>query len=195
MRGSDVACRSGGVVVEVRGARPRAVPVLARYHGLLLAAAAFAGTGLVTGGTRPGPPEHHHPADPLAGRRDRAAPAGDQPAAGDLAGDCAGLLGLATFMHAAGITCSQRLGDLLATLEPAGEARRSGCSGGTRDQRGPLAGLEEIIDASGVAPRIEALLPIGVRHRQLRVRTLLAGHGAGPGRSPARAPDPGPRTR
>jgi hypothetical protein len=39
----------------------------------------------------------------------------------------------------------------------------------------PLAALEEIIDASGVAPRIEQLLPIGVRHRQLRVRTLLAG--------------------
>jgi hypothetical protein len=33
-----------------------------------------------------------------------------------------------------------------------------------------LARIEEIIDASGVAPRIEALLPIGVRHRQLRVR-------------------------
>ena len=39
----------------------------------------------------------------------------------------------------------------------------------------PAGPLEEIIDASGVAPRIEALLPIGVRHRQLRVRTLLAG--------------------
>jgi hypothetical protein len=39
----------------------------------------------------------------------------------------------------------------------------------------PLAAFEEIIDASGVAPRIEALLPAGVRHRQLRVRTLLAG--------------------
>jgi hypothetical protein len=39
----------------------------------------------------------------------------------------------------------------------------------------PLAVFEEIIDASGVAPQIEALLPIGVRHRQLRVRTLLAG--------------------
>jgi hypothetical protein len=39
----------------------------------------------------------------------------------------------------------------------------------------PLARLEEIIDASGVAPRIETLLPIGVRHRQLQVRTLLAG--------------------
>ena len=39
----------------------------------------------------------------------------------------------------------------------------------------PLAVFEEIIDASGVAPRIEAMLPTGVRHRQLRVRTLLAG--------------------
>ncbi len=39
----------------------------------------------------------------------------------------------------------------------------------------PLARIEEITGASGIAPRIEALLPIGVRHRQLRVRTLLAG--------------------
>ena len=39
----------------------------------------------------------------------------------------------------------------------------------------PLATLEEIIDNSGIAPRVEAMLPIGVRHRQLRVRTLLAG--------------------
>ena len=39
----------------------------------------------------------------------------------------------------------------------------------------PLGALEEIIDASGVAPQVEALLPIGVRRRQLRVRTLLAG--------------------
>jgi len=39
----------------------------------------------------------------------------------------------------------------------------------------PLAVFEEVIDASGVAPRIEAMLPIGVRARQLSVRTLLAG--------------------
>jgi hypothetical protein len=39
----------------------------------------------------------------------------------------------------------------------------------------PLAAFEEIIDASGVAPRIEAALPIGLRRRQLSVRTLLAG--------------------
>jgi len=38
-----------------------------------------------------------------------------------------------------------------------------------------LAASEEVIDASGVAARIEALLPAGVRPRQLRVRTLLAG--------------------
>ena len=38
-----------------------------------------------------------------------------------------------------------------------------------------LAAFEEIIDASGVAPRIEALLPAGVRRRQLSIRTLLAG--------------------
>jgi hypothetical protein len=35
--------------------------------------------------------------------------------------------------------------------------------------------FEEVIDTSGVAARIEVLLPVGVRPRQLRVRTLLAG--------------------
>jgi len=39
----------------------------------------------------------------------------------------------------------------------------------------PLAAFEEIIDASGVAARIETMLPVGVRSRQLKVRTLLAG--------------------
>jgi hypothetical protein len=39
----------------------------------------------------------------------------------------------------------------------------------------PLAAWEQIIDASGAAPRIEAMLPAGARSRQLTVRTLLAG--------------------
>ncbi len=39
----------------------------------------------------------------------------------------------------------------------------------------PLRVLEEIAGRSGVAPRIEPLLPIGVRARQLLVRTLLLG--------------------
>ena len=39
----------------------------------------------------------------------------------------------------------------------------------------PVTVFEEVIDASGVAPRIEAMLPMGVRSRQLAVRALLAG--------------------
>ena len=39
----------------------------------------------------------------------------------------------------------------------------------------PLAPFEEVIDTSGTAARIEAMLPTGVRRRQLSVRTLLAG--------------------
>jgi hypothetical protein len=38
-----------------------------------------------------------------------------------------------------------------------------------------LARLERIVDASGAAERIEAMLRVGVRRRQLRVRTLLLG--------------------
>jgi integrase len=122
VRGTDVACRSGGVVVSVPGARPRTVPVLARYHARLLAAAAFAGTGLVCGGADPG---RRNITNPLV----RALDGGTGLPRLDTSrlratwlADCAELLGLATFMHAAGISCSQRLGDLVAGLEPAGEA-------------------------------------------------------------------------
>ncbi len=38
-----------------------------------------------------------------------------------------------------------------------------------------LARLEAIVDDAGVAPRLEALLPLGVRARQLSVRTMLVG--------------------
>src|SRR5712671_5145256 len=132
VRGTDVACRSGGVLVEVRGARPRAVPVLARYHQRLLAAAAFAGPGLVTGGTSA---VRKNVTTPLT--RSLAGGAGlPRLEASRLRmtwlADCARLLGLATFMHAAGITCSQRLGDLLAALEPAGEAEAVALLGARR---------------------------------------------------------------
>jgi hypothetical protein len=39
----------------------------------------------------------------------------------------------------------------------------------------PLTVLENIIDGSGAAPRIQAMLPAAVRHRQLTARTLLVG--------------------
>jgi hypothetical protein len=121
VRGTDVAGRSGGVLVSVRGARPRTVPVLARYHARLLAAAAFAGTGLICGGADPG---RRNLTNPLI----RALDGGGGLPRLDTSrlratwlADCAELLGLATFMHAAGISCSQRLGDLIAGLEPGSE--------------------------------------------------------------------------
>ena len=132
MRGTDVACRSGGVIVTVRGARPRMVPVLARYHARLLAAAAFAGTGLICGGADPG---RRNLTNPLI----RALDGGGGLPRLDTSRlratwlrDCAELLGLATFMHAAGISCSQRLGDLIAGLEPGSEDEAVRLLGATR---------------------------------------------------------------
>jgi len=132
VRGTDIACRSGGVIIDVRGARPRAVPVLARYHEPLLAAAAFAGGQLVTGGTS-------------AVRKNITTPLTRSLAGGTglprletsrlrmtWLAEVARLLGLATFMHAAGITCSQRLGDLLAVLDPADEATAVALLGAAR---------------------------------------------------------------
>ncbi len=121
-RGADIACRSGGVVVQVRGPRARAVPVLARYHAPLLAAARFAGAALICGGDDPG---RRNLTNPLISALDGG---GGLPRLdtsrlrATWLADCADLLGLATFMAAAGISCSQRLGDLVAGLEPGGEA-------------------------------------------------------------------------
>ena len=96
--------------------------VLARYHARLLASAAFAGERLVTGGTDPA---RKNVTTPLTG----SLPGGTGLHRLDTSrlratwlADCAELLGLATFMAAAGISCSQRLGDLVAGLEPGGEA-------------------------------------------------------------------------
>ena len=132
VRGSDITRRSGGVVVEVRGRRPRVVPVLARYHDLLLASAAFAGDRLVTGGRDP---DRRNLATPLL----RALDGGtglprletSRLRATWLA-DCAQQIGLAAFMHAAGITCSQRLGDLIAGLDPGSEAQAVRLLGGNQ---------------------------------------------------------------
>ena len=67
-------------------ARPRAVPVLARYHEPLLESAAFAGERLITGGTDPARHNITTPLTCVAGRRHRAATAGHLPAARHLAG-------------------------------------------------------------------------------------------------------------
>ncbi len=140
----------------------------------MLASAEFAGTGLITGGRDP------------ARRNITTA------LTGALAGgtglprlevsrlrstwlaEAAALIGLPAFMRAAGITCSQRLGDMTATLRP-WHRGRDGRAAGRDPVTITLAVLEAIIDGSGIALRVEILLPAGVRHRQLRVRTLILG--------------------
>ena len=108
------------------------MPVLARYQSRLLAAAPSAGNALICGGADPG---RRNLTNPLI----RALDGGPGLPRLDTSrlratwlADCAQLLGLATFMHAAGISCSQRLGDLLAGLEPAGEAEAVRLLGATR---------------------------------------------------------------
>jgi len=108
--------------VQATGRRPRVVPVLARYHAPLLAAARFAGAAPITGGQDP---DRRNLANPLITALDGGTglPRLDTSRLrATWLADCAELLGLATFMAAAGISCSQRLGDLVAGLEPAGEA-------------------------------------------------------------------------
>jgi hypothetical protein len=132
VRGTDVACRSGGVLVAVRGPRARMVPVLSRYQDRLLAAAESAGSAPVCGGTETG---RRNITTPLVRSLDGG---GGLPRldtsrlrATWLAG-CGELLGLAAFMRAAGISCSQRLGDLVAGLEPGGEEQAVALLGAAR---------------------------------------------------------------
>ena len=132
VRGTDITARSGGVVVTVRGARPRTVPVLARYHGPLLESATFAGGQLITGGTDPRRNNITSPLiSALAGGTGLPRLDTSRLRATWLA-EAAALIGLPAFMHAAGISCSQRLGDIIAALEPGGEAGAVALLGGQR---------------------------------------------------------------
>lgn len=121
VRGHDVVRRSGGVVVSVGGSRDRVVPVLKRYHELVVASAVFAGNGYVTGGEEPA-------------RRNVTAPLVSKLSGGihleridtgrlrsTWLSECARLIGLRGFLDAAGVSCSQRLGDVVATLAPPSE--------------------------------------------------------------------------
>jgi hypothetical protein len=120
-RGTDVVRRSGGLVAEVRGARQRAVPVLARYQPRLAGAAAFAGDQFLAGGEKP---ERGNITNPLtrslAGGGGLPALDSSRLRASWLA-ETAALIGLPAFLHAAGISCCQRLGDIAATLDPGSE--------------------------------------------------------------------------
>jgi hypothetical protein len=131
VRGSDVVARSGGLVVTIFGRAPRVVPVLPAYHGLLQASAAFFGEGYVTGGE-------------LAARHNVTTPLVSKLSGGrhlerlevsrlraTWVANCAARIGLKAFMAAAGITCSQRLGDVVASLPLASEQEMVALLGAT----------------------------------------------------------------
>jgi integrase len=132
VRGTDVVSRSGGVVVAVRGRRPRTVPVRAWCAPRLVEVAGAGGTSILVGGA-----DVH--------RRNVTAPLTSSLSGGaDLPRielgrlratwlcDVAGAIGLRAFMDAAGITCSQRLGDLVAGLDAVCEEEAVALLGGGR---------------------------------------------------------------
>ena len=130
VHGSDVVQRAGGVLVLVSGRRARSVPVLVGYHERLLEAAWSAGERLIVGGFDPG---RRNISDELCaalsadGSLPRLEP-------GRLRStwlvSCAERIGLSAFMQAAGIRCSQRLGDLAAELPAATECELVALLGG-----------------------------------------------------------------
>lgn len=119
--GDDVVCRSGGLIVVIGGARARNVPVLGGFHEPLEQAAAFAGDGYLVGGSAAG---RKNLTDALSAAlcSDAGLP---RLQAGRLRATwlcrCAEMIGLQTFMAAAGVRCSQRLGDLVSHLPAAAE--------------------------------------------------------------------------
>jgi hypothetical protein len=120
--GRHVHERSGGVVVEVTGAHPRVVPVRRELAPRALAAAREAADGFMVGGADPG---RRNVTSALIASLAKG-PDLERLSLARLRATwvarCAADIGLATFMAAAGVRCSQRLGDVVATLEVADEA-------------------------------------------------------------------------
>lgn len=130
--GRHVLARHGGLIVVVDGPRARTVPVLARYQARLVDAAAFAADSFVCGGTSPT-------------RRNVTANLVGRVAGGTELGrlDVGRLrstwlaehlqrLGLAALLAAAGVSCSQRIGDLARQLPAPEEASLIELLGGRR---------------------------------------------------------------
>jgi hypothetical protein len=122
VRGHDVVARSGGLLVVVGGSKSRVVPVLARYQGVLRQSADFAAEGYVIGSKKT---FRHNVTTPLvsslAGGVDLPRLDTGRLRASWLR-DCAEAIGLSSFLAAAGITCSQRLGDIAAGVAWRSEA-------------------------------------------------------------------------
>jgi integrase len=132
VRGKDVTSRHGGVVVEVSGPRRRSVPVLARFADRALAAASYSREDFIVGGVD------------LKRRNVTSRLIASMSGGGDLPRleiprlratwlETVGtLIGLPTFMAAAGVSCSQRLGDVVCRIAPLDEKDAVSLLGGIR---------------------------------------------------------------
>jgi hypothetical protein len=132
VRGRDVTSRHGGVVVTVSGPKPRSVPVLARFAERALAAASFSKEDFIVGGVD------------LKRRNVTSRLIASMSGGGDLPRleiprlratwlETVGtLIGLPTFMAAAGVSCSQRLGDVVSRIAPLDEKDAVRLLGGIR---------------------------------------------------------------
>jgi hypothetical protein len=121
VRGTSIKEVSGGLVVQVVGVHARIVPVLNRFQEPLRVAARFAGDSFIIGGTDSA--RKNVTSDlvasfaggkdliPLETRRLRAT----------WLSSTAEAIGLKAFMEAAGVVCSQRLGDIVSYLPPVSE--------------------------------------------------------------------------
>jgi integrase len=132
LHGSDVLVRSGGVLVAVAGQRARTVPVIAGFQEPLLAAAQFAGGRLICGGREA---RRRNVSDALC-RALSCDPGLPRLVAGRLRSTwlsaCAQTIGLGAFMAAAGVHCSQRLGDIASQLPAPPETEIVTLLGGSR---------------------------------------------------------------
>jgi integrase len=130
IRGGDVSERHRGVLVAVSGPKARTVPVLAGFHEPLLAAAALAKDGYMLGGRDPDRKNLTCEISVLF--CDEALPRLDT---GRLRSTwlarAAAHIGLPAFMAAAGVACSQRLGDIAASLPAPSEAEMVALLGGS----------------------------------------------------------------
>ena len=120
------------MLVEVSGKRARPVPVRSCFADRLLAARSFFGPNHLVSGTNP---DSHNVTNPLlrslsgGGDLPRLEPSRLR---STYLSATAEAIGLRAFMDAAGITCTQRLGDLVALLAPPGEEEAVTLLGGRR---------------------------------------------------------------
>lgn len=124
LRGTDLCETDGAVVVYVRGPNARAVPLRAEFSGRALVASSFAGAGFIIGGAEP---SRRNLTTQLLASMSGGADLGRMSLSrlrSTWLVACAKDIGLATFMAAAGVRCSQRLGDLVSHLDP-GDTERA----------------------------------------------------------------------